>query len=181
METMEVIQTPELWLPTPAPLAVPSKAIAILYGAANQIIGIGVGGAVVGMSSSDVIDNTATQFVDASVGVQVSGAASGVATNGWVDVYAYAWCGGPSGGVYTGGASGSSGAYTGSLFVLPRLGRIDLTANGQVNSGGPWSIAAAFGNVMPQKWGLVMNQQSGATLGSTGGAWYQGIYGQYTS
>jgi hypothetical protein len=41
------------------------------------------------------------------------------------------------------------------------------------------SVAAAFGGILPAKWGVIIENQSGTTLSATGGdhvVQYQGVY-----
>jgi hypothetical protein len=111
------------------------------------------------------------------VSITVTGAAASTSATGYVDVYAYGTADGGS--HYSGGASGTDGAYSGQLSALLKLGRIAVVANNGVYVGGPWSVASAFGGSLPDHWGIAIDQESGATP-AAGSAWYQGVYGQYT-
>ncbi len=113
--------------------------------------------------------------------VQIKTGGSGTTANGFVAVYAYGTVDG--GTTYTDGATGSDAAFTPtSPTNLRLLGVINCVANATTYKGGPFSVAAAFGGTLPQKWGIVITNQTGGTLDSTEGnhlKLYQGVYGQY--
>jgi hypothetical protein len=128
---------------------------------------------------STAIDNTSNLFMDALVSAKVKTASSSTSATGHVDVYVYATV--DNGTTYTDGATGSDGAMTPTsptnLFLI---GSINTVANSTTYYGGPWSVATAFGGVLPAKWGIVVVNNSGGTLDATvGAAEYQGIYGEY--
>ena len=61
------------------------------------------------------------------------------------------------------------------------IGVINVVANSTTYYGGPFSVAAAFGGQLPDHWGIVVQNESGATLdGSVGSAYYQGVKAQMT-
>ena len=128
---------------------------------------------------STAIDNSSNLFFDALVSVKVKTASSSTSANGYVSVYAYATVDG--GTTYTDGASGSDGAITPTVPTdLKLIGNINCVANSTTYYGGPFSVAAAFGGLLPQKWGIVIVNNTGATLdASVGAAEYQGVYGEY--
>ena len=128
---------------------------------------------------STAVDNTSNLFFDALVSVKVKTNASGTSAGGFVLVYAYATVDG--GTTYTDGATGSDGSFTPtSPTNLKLIGSINCVANSATYIGGPFSVADAFGGILPAKWGIVIQNQTGATLdASVGAAIYQGAYGQY--
>ena len=69
----------------------------------------------------------------------------------------------------------------GDVLVKGRvIGNIKCVANSTTYYGGPFSVAAAFGGLLPQRWGIVIVNNTGATLdASVGAAEYQGVYGEY--
>ncbi len=150
------------------------------YGTSNQAFTITITSlANAGLRGSTAIDNTSNVFVDALVMVKVKSNASGTASTGYVDVYAYGTADG--GTTYSGGFAGSDGAYSGLASALFKLGRIAVVANATTYYGGPYSVAAAFGGSLPDHWGIVVDNESAATLdASVGNAFYQGVEGQYT-
>ena len=124
------------------------------------------------------IDNTTNLFLDAMLYVAVT-LAAGTPSNG-NDVYLYASEDETN---YTYNATGADAgltmpAATSLQFVL--LGRINTATAG----GLAWkqifgSIASAFGGVIPPKWGIVIDNQSGlAFAGSGNSVKYRGIHAQ---
>lgn len=156
------------------------------FGTNNQTITITLAslasdttGARAGRQSTE-IDNTSNLFLDALIVVKVkSGAASTVAT-GHVDVYAFSTV--DNGTTRTENAGASDAAITLTDPPNARLiGTINVVANATTYYSGPFSVAAAFGGVLPAFWGLIIVNESGGTLDSTGGSHsviYQGVYAQ---
>ena len=152
------------------------------YGTSAQAITITVASlANAAARQSAAVDNTANVFCDALLSVRLK---TGTTTaNTSINIYAY---GTTSGGTrYTGGATGSDAAYTivsqTPLILLGRIGIPDTTA--RTYDSGPFSMSAAFGGTLPDHWGIVIDNESGAALDATGGNHvieYQGVYGQYT-
>lgn len=122
---------------------------------------------------STVIDNISNKFMDALLRFKTNGQASGTKT---IEVYAY---GALADTVYTDGATGSDAAFTAANIKNARLaGIVNMNAATGVIAG-PWSVAAAFGGVLPDKWGLIAKNASGAALSATAGDHvieFQGIY-----
>lgn len=112
--------------------------------------------------------------MDAKVHVRVKTNASGTSATGLVNVFAYASA--DAGTTYSGGASGSNAAYTANKDNLIYLGSIATVANSTTYDD-LFNLGAAFGFAgIPEKWGIVVENLSGATLdASVGSAWYQGI------
>lgn len=149
------------------------------YGTAAQAIACDITGLANNASrQSDVIDNTTNLFLDALVHVTIKAGASGTAAGGVVNVYAYATVDG--GTKYSGGATGSDAAYTQVVPSQLRLiGQVVVVADAVTYEGGPFSVANAFGGILPAKWGLVIENVSGSTTdASVGAAEYQGIFQQ---
>jgi len=123
---------------------------------------------------STVIDNTTNKYLDALVRVKTNGQAGGT---GPLDVYVYAALGDTT---YSDGATGSDAAFTAANRKNSRyLGSIIMNAATAV-TGLLASVASAFGGVLPDKWGLIVVNSSGAALSATGGdhvVEYEGIYG----
>lgn len=127
---------------------------------------------------STVVDNSSNLYLDALVHVKVKSAAASTSASGYVEVFAYGTADG--GTTYSDSATGADGAIT--LTAPPnmrRIGVINVVANSTTYNGGPFSVAAAFGGILPQKWGIVVVNKSGATLdASVGSAFYQGVQQQ---
>lgn len=117
---------------------------------------------------STAVVNTSNLYLDALVGGSTQVGTTPTA-GGTIDIYAYGQY--DASGEYTAGASGSDAAYTadGEETSLKLIGvvQVDDTSD-QDYEWGPFSVAAAFGGVLPQRWGLVVENNTGATLNATG-------------
>lgn len=147
------------------------------YGTNNQAITCTITSlANNGQRGSTAVDNTTNLFLDALVVVKIKTNAAGTSASGYISVYAYATADG--GTTYTDGVSGTDGAST--LTSPPNvilIGRVAAVANATTYVGGPFSVAAGFGGVLPDHWGIVVENKTGATLdASVGSSWYQGVY-----
>lgn len=120
-----------------------------------------------GQRQSTVIDNTTNQDLDAGVFLNIKSAAASTSATGYVNVYAF---GSADGGTnYSDGAGASDAAIT--LTAPPNMkviGIINVVANATTYKGGPFSVADAFG-YLPGKWGIVVENKTGAALDSTEG------------
>lgn len=114
---------------------------------------------------SDVVDNSTDLYVDAIVQVIVDMANTAPANDKALYVYAY-------GGLettYTNPASGTQGCITiVNPSVLKLIGVIPYGTADEVIESQPMSVAAAFGGVMPQKWGIMIINYTGAAIASSG-------------
>lgn len=120
--------------------------------------------------SSAVVDNTSNLYLDALVSVTVQTIAGSLGSIPYLLVYAYAWSEGQST-HYTDNASGSSGAFTfsGTLPQNMKLLQVisyNVAANTVLYSS-PFSVALAFGGILPPKWGLAVLNITGLTLAGT--------------
>lgn len=146
-----------------------------LYGTTNQsitctITSLGSGSA----RESTAVVNTANLFMDVKLQVKVKTNAAGTSATGAVNIFAYGTA--DDGTTYSGGATGTDGAYTANKDQLIFLGSIPAVANATTYVG-LFSLSRAFGyGGIPAKWGIVVDNQSGAALdASVGAAVYQGI------
>lgn len=155
------------------------------YGTSNQAItcSLAPGGTGLvnnGARASTAIDNTTNLFLDALVQVQIKSGGSGTTTTGYVNVYAYGTADG--GTTYAEGATGSDASLTlTSPTNLRLIGVLNVVANSTTYKSEPMSVAAAFGGVLPDHWGIVIENKTGGTLDTTEGNHlkvYQGIYQQ---
>lgn len=129
---------------------------------------------------SNAIDNTSTKALDALVGVEL--AAVNTAPAGTKTLYLYAY-GLIEGTVYTstgdGTIDGSEGTVTfPSVTTLPvvlrLIGTVPYPVQNRAINGGPFSVAAVFGGILPDKWGVAMVNDTGMTLSVTN-IYYQEI------
>lgn len=151
------------------------------YGTSNQTITCNfLSLANNGQRSSAAIDNTTNLFLDALVSVKIKTAAASTSSTGYVNIYAY---GTTDGGTTYGGGEASMGTDAGVTLTSPPnivlIGVINAVANSTTYVRSAMSVAAAFGGVLPDHWGIVVENKTGATLdGVTGSANYQGVLGQ---
>lgn len=127
--------------------------------------------------NSTAVDNTSNLWVDALLTVKAKTGSTTPANDKCVYVYGYGTTDG--GASYTDGTTGIDAAFTGTNPPNMRLiGIINVAATATVYTGGPWSVANAFGGILPDHWGIyVVNFTGGALDASAGGsADYQGVY-----
>lgn len=151
------------------------------YGTSNQVITITLASLASGSSrQSAVVDNTANLFLDVLFQLVLKTGAASVVATGYVNIWVYGTT--DNGTTYGDGATGSDAAFTATVpSNLRLLGSMNTVANATTYKSNPMSVAAAFGGVLPQKWGIVVENQSGGAFDATGGNFdpqYQGVYGQ---
>lgn len=152
-----------------------------LFSSANQAITITLASLANGSArQSTAIDNSSNLYLDAPTMFKLKSGASSVSSVGIASIYAYGSVDG--GTTYSDGASGSDGAIT--LTSPPNvklIGTVNMVANATTYIGGPFSVAAAFGNILPAFWGIIVVNSTGAAFDGTGGnfsVFYQGVYAQ---
>lgn len=130
--------------------------------------------------ASTALDNSTNVYLDALVFLSIKSGASGTATTGYANIYAYGTADGGTN--YTESATGSDAGITlVSPTNLKLIGIINIVANSTTYKAGPYSVAAAFGGILPEKWGIVVENKTGGTLDGTEGNHlkiYQGVYAQ---
>lgn len=131
-----------------------------------------------------VVDNTSDLFLDVLVTITLDPANTAAANSKAFFVYAY---GGTNTndvgttGASSGGAAGSQGALTfpdvtANPVNLPLLGVIPYVS-ADVTLERTFSLAQAFGGVLPPFWGVALVNHSGAALASSGNTVkYRGVY-----
>ena len=131
-----------------------------------------------GQRGSASVDNTSNLFLDVLVFAKIKSGASSTSTTGTVNIYAYGTADGGTN--YSDGVGGTDAGVT--LTSPPNMkliGVMNMVANSTTYSAGPFSVAQAFGGLMPDHWGIVVENKSGGSFdGSTASAWYQGVQGQ---
>lgn len=135
-----------------------------------------------GARASTAVDNSSNLFFDAPVFIAIKSGAASTSASGYVNVYAYGTVNGGTN--YTEGATGTDAAIT---LVSPTnailIGVVNVVANATTYYAGPFSVAAAFGGRLPEKWGIIIENKTGGTLDSSEGnhiKLYQGVYAQTT-
>lgn len=121
---------------------------------------------------SDEVDNTSQVYDDILVVVKIKTNAAGTSANGSISIYGIGTVDGGSN--RTDGAGASNAAIT--IAGAPVIGTGAATANSTTYIYGPFSVAKAFGGVMPAKWAIAVVNNSGAALdASIGAAAYQPV------
>lgn len=121
---------------------------------------------------STVVDNTSGLYIDALLRIKTNGQASGTSV---CRIFAYAALGDTT---YTDLATGSDAAFTAGVRNSVYVGSVQMNSATAVTAG-PLSIASAFGGTLPDKWGLIIVNNSGAALSATAGDHvleYEGVY-----
>src|SRR6266481_4561904 len=158
----------------------------LAYGTPTAIT-ITLGNGSVGLASSATdgregtsVSNASDLFIDALLWVKVKGTNSGsVANDKAVLVYVYSTSdeGSPE---YPDVVTGSDANITPTNFQHLRLGgKVFFAANNTTYKNGGFSVASAFGGVLPKRWGVVVRNYTGIALSITGAdhrVHYQGVY-----
>lgn len=153
------------------------------YGSSNQTITITVASLTnTSAQQSTAIDNTSNLWLDALVQLKIKSGASSTSASGFLTIYAYGTADG--GTTYSDGATGTNGSITLTAPTNMRiLGTMYIVSNATTYYSTPFSVASSFGGILPQKWGIVIVNNTGGTLDATGGShavFYQGVAGSYT-
>jgi hypothetical protein len=156
------------------------------YGTDNQAINITLAGLANNAArQSDEVDNTTNLYQDALVALKIKSGATGTTTIGTINVYAYATVTVGAGSPWrTENAGAADAAIT--LTVPPNaklIGIINVVANGVTYNAGPFSVASVFGYILPEKWGIIVENKTGGALDATEANHdkrYQGCNSQYT-
>jgi hypothetical protein len=121
---------------------------------------------------STVVDNTSNLYIDALIGGEFTTGSGTLSTPAFINIYVYALTDGTN---YSGSATGSDSAWS-----LPTYKNVTIAATVYVNTAGtieyfsPRSVAACFGGVLPAKWGVIVENETGLSL-SSGTITYTGI------
>lgn len=122
--------------------------------------------ATAGRESAEV-DNTSNRYIDALVFLATK-LAAGTPGNDRA-IYVFAW-GSLDSTHYPDAITGADAAITFNDPVNIRLiGVINAPTSAGTYKGGPFSIAQAFGGVMPPYWGIAVRNYTGIALSSTAG------------
>lgn len=148
------------------------------YGSSGQAITVTLASLTTGSArASAVVDNATNKFLDALVQIAIKTGGSGTAATGYVNIYAYGTANG--GTDYGENATGSDAAITlVSPTNLRLLGTLNCVSNSTTYKSNPMSVASAFRGSMPEKWGIIIENQTGGTLDGTEGSHlkvYQGL------
>jgi hypothetical protein len=156
-----------------------------LYGPNNQALTItlaSLASSATAARASTAVDNTTTLYEDALIFVKLTSAAASTSATGYANIYGYATV--DNGTTYSENVSGTDAAIT---LVAPSnlilLAQVNIVANAVTYRAGPFSFCRMYGlDRLPQKWGIVVANVSGATLNATAGnhaITWQGVNGQF--
>lgn len=158
-------------------------ALKTYYGTEAQALSITVaslGSATGTARESTAVDNTTNLFQDVLVQSQTQMGTGTSALDKRVYVYAYATTDAATP-LYPDTVTGSDAAITlNSPTNLRLLGIVECPAQFVTYKGGPWSLAQLYGS-MPEKWGIVVRNETGIPFSGTAGnhKWiYQGVMGK---
>lgn len=120
-----------------------------------------------GIRGSAFVDNTTNLDIDDQVTVQITTAASGVSSTGSVIIYIYGCIGGTTN--CTDGVTGTDAAQTlTNPTNLVKVVACNTVAVLTLYTCGPFSVANAFGGTVPARWGIVVQNLSGAAFAASG-------------
>lgn len=126
---------------------------------------------------STKVDNTTDLYLDALVWVQIALTTGTIGNDKAVYVYAYGSLDATN---FPDTVTGADAAITlNDPTQLRLIGVINAVAQSTTYKGGPWSVAAAFGGVLPPSWGIVVRNYTGIALTGTEGNHlykWRGIY-----
>lgn len=129
------------------------------------------------------IDNTSNLWLDALVALVVKTGAITPGNDKAVYVYVAATIDAATP-TWPDKFTGADAAITFDSPVNVRLlGVINAPLASATYKGGPWSVAAAFGGALPEKWSIAVRNYTGGALDSTEGNHkkiYQGVYATVT-
>lgn len=140
------------------------------YGTSNQSITCTITSlANNGQRASTAIDNTGNLFFGAKIFLKIKSASSSTSATGVVNVYLYETADG--GTTYSENASGTDASIT---LTSPPNVRLIGVVNVVANSTTYYCCLTVWD--LPDHWGIIVENKSGATLdASVGSAWYQGL------
>lgn len=164
-----------------AKIILPASTIQPLYANLNNIaITLPSLGSAAARSSAS-IDNSSNLFEDVLMMFQITTATTGVSATGYVNVYGY---GAVDGGIiFPEGITGTDAVVT--LTAPPNLvliAQFNANTTSATKTFGPISFCRMYGlDKLPQTWGVVVSNQTGAAFGIGPAGFaitYQGINGQ---
>ena len=115
-----------------------------------------------GRRASTAVDNTSDRFIDALVQLKIKSGAT-VGGSPVVNIYAYAAIHADQLG-YSGDASGVDGAYNGTFLNCHSIGSVACIAAATGYVSKVFGVASLFGGRMPDKWGIIIENKTGAAL-----------------
>jgi len=116
---------------------------------------------------STKVDNSSNLYLDALVYVKIVLTTGTIGNDKAVYVYAYGSLDGTN---FADTVTGADAAITmNDPTQLRLIGVINAVAQSTTYKGGPFSVASAFGGVLPPSWGIVVRNYTGIALTGTEG------------
>lgn len=143
-----------------------AQTIKPLYGSKTAITVTLASLGVNGIASCTAIDNSSNLYDDALVQIKIKTGGSGTTATGVINIWAYASADG--GTSYPDGCGTNTASGTTNVD-LRLIGQLSATVNATTYISNVMSVAAAFGGVLPQFWGIAIENRSGGSLDSTEG------------
>jgi len=151
------------------------SAVDLSYGTAGQAITCTLASLASSQTvgrASTAVSNTTTLALDALVSTEIVMPTGTPADD--MAIYCYAY-GNVASGAYTEGVSGTDESFTiNSPTGLKLIGVVPVPTGGITYYSGPWSVATAFGGILPASWGIVVVNYTGLGI-SSGALYYQTI------
>ena len=152
------------------------------YGASGQALTITLASLADSSTAgreSTAVSNTSDLWLDVLISARIKTANSGsIVAPSAAFLYAYGSVDGGS--EYPDAVTGTDAAITlNNPTNLKLLGAVYAAAINTTYKGGPWSLAALYGGRMPEKWGIVLVNDTGTALSATAGdhaVEWQGVY-----
>lgn len=135
------------------------------YGTANSTLTVTIDAlANASARQSDAVDNSVPGYLDVLLMVKVATTATAISSAGTVEVYAF----GDVGAGFRTDTMGAVNAAVGTPQNARIVGVVQANSGNTTFAGGPFSIANAFGGVMPTSWGCIVVNRTGAQLTNSG-------------
>jgi hypothetical protein len=148
-----------------------------LYGPSGQSVTITSNIAASAARSSAAVDNTSTLYDDVLIFVTIVSAGSATLATGYVNIFGYGTV--DNGSNYPEGCGADATITLTAPTNLVLIAQVNVVTNSVTYKVGPYSFCRMMGlDRMPAKWGVAVQNMSGATLGGAVGVTYQGINGQ---
>jgi len=117
---------------------------------------------------SAYVDNSGNKYLDALVTVELAAVNTAPANSKAIFLYAFGLIDGTTAYTSTGDGTpdGSEGTLTfpdvtANAIPMPRIGVIPYPTQNKAINAGPFSVAQAFGGILPVRWGIAAINHSG--------------------
>jgi hypothetical protein len=118
---------------------------------------------------SVAVDNSTNLYDDVLIGGSFQPGTITASASTVISIFVYALTDGTN---YSAGCSGTDASYTMPTYVgdLILIAQVPMQASNTIEYILPKSVALAFGGTLPLKWGVVVQNSTGATLNASGNA-----------